>query len=35
MVTRGNPEYIRSDDGTEVRAERLMKWFADIGVTTI
>ena len=31
---RGTPEYIRSDNGTEFTAKRLMKWLADIGVIT-
>ncbi len=32
MVTRGCPEYIRSDNGSEFTAKRLIKWFKDIGV---
>jgi putative transposase len=35
MVTRGCPEYIRSDNGSEFTAKRLLKWFKDIEVTTM
>jgi transposase InsO family protein len=35
MVTRGCPEYIRSDNGSEFTAKRLLKWFKDIEVATM
>lgn len=34
MVTRGCPEYIRSDNGSEFTAKKLREWLANIGVIT-
>ena len=34
IIMRGTPEYIRSDNGSEFTAKKLMKWLADIGVIT-
>jgi len=34
MITRGCPEYIRSDNGSEFTAKILRKWLSDIGVIT-
>lgn len=35
MVMRGSPVYIRSDNGSEFTAKRLLKWFKDIEVNTM
>ena len=34
MVSQGTPEYLRSDNGSEFTAKRLMKWLSDVGVIT-
>ena len=34
MIQRGTPEYIRSDNGSEFTAKKLMSWLADVGVIT-
>lgn len=34
MITRGCPEYIRSDNGSEFTAKIFRKWLSDIGVIT-
>ncbi len=34
MITRGCPEYIRSDNGSEFTAKILRKWLSDIDVIT-
>jgi len=34
IIMRGTPEYIRSDNGPEFTAKKLMKWLEDIGVIT-
>ncbi len=34
FITKGTPEYIRSDNGPEFTAKKLMEWLADIGVIT-
>ena len=34
MINRGTPEYIRSDNGTEFTAKKLMSWLSDVGVIT-
>ena len=34
MITRGCPEYIRSDNGPEFIAENLRNWLSDVGVIT-
>ncbi len=34
LVTRGCPEYIRSDEGSEFTAKVLREWLANIGVIT-
>ena len=34
MVKHGTPEYLRSDNGIEFTAKKLMKWLSDIGVIT-
>jgi len=34
MVTRGCPEYMRSDNGSEFTAKKIRKWFFDVGVIT-
>jgi len=35
FVTRGTPEYIRSDNGSEFTANRLRKWLKDVEVSTL
>ena len=35
MVTRGCPEYIRSDNGSEFTANKLRKWLSSVGVITV
>ena len=34
MVTRGCPEYLRSDNGSEFTANKLRKWLSGVGVIT-
>lgn len=34
MIIRGNPEYLRSDNGPEFIAKTLRKWLAELGVIT-
>lgn len=34
MVTRGCPEYLRSDNGREFTAKKLRKWLSSVGVIT-
>ena len=34
VIKRGSPEYLRSDNGSEFTAKKLMKWLSDIGVIT-
>jgi transposase InsO family protein len=34
MITRGSPEYIRSDNGTEFTANKIRKWLSAVGVIT-
>ena len=34
FIMKGIPEYLRSDNGTEFTAKKLMEWLADIGVIT-
>ena len=34
MVSIGTPEYLRSDNGSEFTAKKLMKWLSDVGVIT-
>ncbi len=34
MVTKGCPEYLRSDNGSEFTANILRKWLSDVGVIT-
>ena len=34
LVTRGCPEFIRNDTGSEFTPRALRKWLSDIGVTT-
>lgn len=35
FLTRGTPEYIRSDNGSEFTANAVRSWLKDIGVTTL
>ncbi len=35
FLTRGTPEYIRSDNGSEFTANTVRSWLRDIGVTTL
>lgn len=34
MIKHGTPEYLRSDNGSEFTAKKLMKWLNDVGVIT-
>ena len=34
MVTRGCPEYLRSDNGSEFTSNKLRKWLSSVGVIT-
>ena len=34
MVTKGCPEYLRSDNGSEFTANKLRKWLSNVGVIT-
>ena len=34
MITRGCPEYLRSDNGSEFTANKLRKWLSSVGVIT-
>lgn len=34
MITRGCPEYLRSDNGSEFTANKLRNWLSDVGVIT-
>jgi transposase InsO family protein len=34
MITRGCPEYLRSDNGSEFTAKRVQKWLMEVGVIT-
>ena len=35
IITHGAPEYIRSDNGPEFTAKKLIKWLATAGITTM
>lgn len=35
FLLRGTPEYLRSDNGSEFTANRLMDWLRDLGVITL
>ena len=35
FLLRGTPEYLRSDNGSEFTAKRLMSWLRDLGVITL
>lgn len=35
FLSRGTPEYIRSDNGPEFTAKAVRKWLADLGVRTL
>jgi putative transposase len=34
FIMRGNPEYLRSDNGSEFTAKKLMQWLSDVNVAT-
>jgi len=34
MITKGTPEYLRSDNGSEFTANKIKNWLSNIGVTT-
>jgi transposase InsO family protein len=35
FISRGTPDYIRSDNGPEFTAKAVRKWLGDLGITTL
>ena len=35
FISRGTPEYIRSDNGSEFTAKAVRKWLSDLGIGTL